>query len=350
MRNSFSLDGVRVERRALPRNLSASACPCRWRRTPCMRRCRAGAFRHPRLCRLAGAGRGAPGGRAAAAVPRARCGSPLSLTGRRAGQLRPPGAGAAPAPGRDRAARAGAGIAAGPWPRHRRAGGCAVRGAMSKARARNGTESRSPGRDHAAACEGPQLSSPRWKRVPHPARAGGGQGLAQADAAGGRLCQGPAGGRRACARCARRDSRRANAMPGYYAGSEISGRDSTQMIAICQIGRAGRGRPKPDNGLAGAGGGGSAIGGRDRRIIRMVCGEGFAPWKLMRAACGDDYKHTTRRGFARRWMRWLRLLGDKGKARSVSTPLPLARGGSDDGRRRGRICGSAGAGPVLRHG
>ena len=35
------------------------------------------------------------------------------------------------------------------------------------------------------------------------------------------------------------------------------------------------------------------LGERDRAIIRMVCGEGFAPVEAVRAACGDDYKHTT---------------------------------------------------------
>jgi hypothetical protein len=80
---------------------------------------------------------------------------------------------------------------------------------------------------------------------------------------------------------------------GIFAGAETQGRDSTQMIAVSKSGGGlglGQSQRMALRALAAME---AKLGERDRRIIRMACGEGFAPVEAVRAACGDDYKHTT---------------------------------------------------------
>ena len=80
---------------------------------------------------------------------------------------------------------------------------------------------------------------------------------------------------------------------GIVAGSETSGRDSTQMIAVSKSGgSAGLGQSQM-TALRALAAIEARLGERDRRIVRLVCGEGFAPVDAVRAACGDDYRHTT---------------------------------------------------------
>jgi hypothetical protein len=79
---------------------------------------------------------------------------------------------------------------------------------------------------------------------------------------------------------------------GIYDGAQTSGRDSTQMQAISRSGGGaslGQSQMAALKALARIE---ARLGARDARILRMVCGEGFAPVDAVRAACGDDYKHT----------------------------------------------------------
>jgi hypothetical protein len=78
---------------------------------------------------------------------------------------------------------------------------------------------------------------------------------------------------------------------GIFAVAQSSGRDSSQMIAISRSGGGmtmGQSQREALRLLAAIE---TRLGERDRRIIRMVCGEGFWPSEAVRAVCGD-YKHT----------------------------------------------------------
>ncbi len=77
-----------------------------------------------------------------------------------------------------------------------------------------------------------------------------------------------------------------------FAGAQTTGRDSTQMVSISKSGGGatlGQSQLAALRALAAVE---ARLGERDRRIVRMVCGEGFAPVEAVRAACGEDYKHT----------------------------------------------------------
>ena len=79
---------------------------------------------------------------------------------------------------------------------------------------------------------------------------------------------------------------------GIFIGSETSGRDSTQMISISKsTGGFGLGQSQM-MALKALAAIEARLGERDRRIVRLVCGEGFAPVDAVRAACGEDYRHT----------------------------------------------------------
>ena len=80
---------------------------------------------------------------------------------------------------------------------------------------------------------------------------------------------------------------------GIFVGTETSGRDSTQMVAISKSGGGASLSQSQMAALRALAAVEARLGMRDRRIIRLVCGEGFAPVEAVRAACGDDYKHTT---------------------------------------------------------
>jgi hypothetical protein len=81
---------------------------------------------------------------------------------------------------------------------------------------------------------------------------------------------------------------------GIFDLSQSGGCDSTQMQAISRS-RVGSGGPaghSQSEALRALARIEERLGARDARIIRMVCGEGHAPVEAVRAACGDDYKHT----------------------------------------------------------
>jgi len=88
---------------------------------------------------------------------------------------------------------------------------------------------------------------------------------------------------------------RLNAGVGYakvFFASEKGGNDSTQALNVSRSSTLGSNNDAQarawDARLAIE----SCLSQADRMIIRMVCGEEYTPAQAVRAACGDDFKHT----------------------------------------------------------
>lgn len=81
---------------------------------------------------------------------------------------------------------------------------------------------------------------------------------------------------------------------GLFDLGQSGGCDSTQMQAVScsRVGSGGPAGHSQSEALRALTKIEAKLGARDARIIRMVCGEGHAPVEAVRAACGDDYKHT----------------------------------------------------------